>query len=91
LDLAHEMPFMDPVCVIEAQDAAMVDAREMRQYKGEIVTNDDALFIGPDLLAKDADPTGTPQSSYVVGFLAKLIPSTHGEMLSQVMHITPHL
>ena len=82
---------MDTVCIIEAEYAAPVYSEQMRQEEGEIVPNNFALSVDPNLLPEDADPTGTPKTSFVVGVFAQSILPTHTNSLQQVMHITPHL
>jgi hypothetical protein len=85
------MALMGTVCVIEAQHAAIVDAEQMGQEEGEIVSNRLALFVDPDLLTKNADPTRTPKTSLVINFFSKASPSTHEKILIQVMHLKQHL
>jgi hypothetical protein len=77
---------MGTMCVIEAQHAAIVDAEQMGQEEGEIVSNGLALCVDPDFLAKNAEPTRTPKTSLVINFFAKANPSTHVNILRQVMH-----
>ena len=63
--------------VIETEYAFLVWTEQMRQEQGEIVSNHLILFIDPDLFTKNADSTGTPKTSFVIGVLAKTSPSTH--------------
>jgi hypothetical protein len=53
------MPLMDPVCIVIAQNAAIVDIGEVWHDEGEIVTNDHIFFVDPDFLAKNSDSTPT--------------------------------
>jgi hypothetical protein len=70
------------VCVIEAQHAAIVDAEHMGQEEGEIVSSHLALCVEPDLLAKNTDPTRTPETSLIINFFAEADPSTHEKILT---------
>jgi hypothetical protein len=85
------MAFVVAMCVIETEYAAVVSFEQMRQEEGKIVSNYFSLFIDPNLITKNADPTGTPTTSFVIGVLAKTPPSTHKQMLAQVMFIMHHL
>lgn len=85
------MPFMGAMPIIKAEYTAFIYSGQMRQEKGEIVLNDLVLFIDPDLFAKNAYPTGTPKSCFVIGLLAKITSSAHIQTISQVMRLTQHL
>jgi hypothetical protein len=54
----------------------------MGQKEGEVVSNRLALCVEPDFLAKNADPTRTPETSFIIYFFAKANPSTHGVILT---------
>lgn len=71
------MTLMGAMCVIKAKYAAFVYSGQVRQEKGEIVLDDLAFSVDPDLFAEDADPSGTPKPGFVIGFLAMTTPSAH--------------
>jgi pilus assembly protein TadC len=83
------MAFMGPMRIIKTEYSAFVDSEQMRQEKSEIVSDDLIFPVDPDFLAKNAYSTGAPVSRFVVGFLAKIISSTH--IIVQMMRVTQHL
>jgi len=62
---------MNAVRVIEAKHPASVSPEQMGQQEREVVSNDAADIVDPDLLAQDTDPTRAAKTGFVVGFLAR--------------------
>jgi hypothetical protein len=85
------MTLVNTVCVVEAQDAAIVDSKQMGQKESEVVAHDLTLCVDPDFLANDGGPTRTPKLAFIVGVFAKANPSPHWNILWQVMRLTQHL
>jgi hypothetical protein len=80
---------MGPVRIVKAKYSAFVDSGRMRQEEGEIVPNDLIFPVNPDLLAKNTYSAGTPKSSFVIGFFAKIALCAH--ITLQMMRVTQHL
>lgn len=85
------MAFMDTVCVVEAEHAAVIGAKLVWQKEGEIVPNHQILFVNPNLLAYDTSPSRTPKLSFVIRLLAWAKLSPHLRILVQVMPLTQQL
>jgi hypothetical protein len=85
------MALVNAVRVIEAEYAAFVHSGKVGQQKGKVILNDLTFIVDPNLFAKNTDSTGTPKPGLVVGFLAKIAPSTHSEIILQMMRKKHHL
>ncbi len=64
------MALMNSMCIIKAEDAAIVDCRQMRHEKGKIVLDDFALSIDPNLFAQNAGAACTGKTSFIIRILA---------------------
>jgi hypothetical protein len=71
------MALMNTVCVVEAENAAVIGSQPMGQNEGQIAANDQISFVNPDLLAHDTDSTGTPKFGFIISFLARASLSSH--------------
>jgi hypothetical protein len=85
------MPLMKSVCVVEAEDAPLIDSGKMGKKKGEIVSNDLIYIVYPNLLAQNAGAASASKSSFVIGIFTKADVPAHEDTLGQMMHREQHL
>jgi hypothetical protein len=78
------------VGVIVAEDSAIIGSKEMRQQEREVISNDFAFSVDPNLFAKDTDAASATEASFIIGFLSKAA-STHRGRLLQVTRDMQHL
>jgi hypothetical protein len=89
--LAHEMPFMESVRIVVAENTAIIDTGQMGHEEGKIVENHLIFTIDPNLFAQNSNTTGAPETSFIIGIFAQMAPSTHAESMLQMMHEKQHL
>ena len=90
-NFAHEVPLVDSVGVVVAEDAAMIGPCEVRDKECEVVADNVALFIDPCLLTENSDASGTNKRCLVVDDLVQANPSAHERTLAQVVGPAQHL
>jgi len=57
---------MDAMRIVEAEDAAIIHPRQMRQDEGKIVSGYLTLSVDPDFFAQNAGSAGAPKLGFVI-------------------------
>jgi len=68
---------MDIVCIVEAEDAAVVWLEPMGKEEGEVLASYLSIRIDPDFFAKNSDAAGTAKAGFVVGIFAQASVAGH--------------
>jgi len=77
MNLSKIVALMRAMRIVKSKHTTVVLCGYVRQYKGQIVSNNFTEIIDPHLFAKNSAAASTPEASFIVIFLTQTFPCCH--------------